>query len=116
MAVLTIGGVVVPTPTALTPSMYDITEGERDSTGTMHIDLICTKYKLECSWAALTQENMSKILNAIKPITFDVTFVDPESGSNKTINVYKGDRSMPFLKIENGNITYKDFKVNFVEL
>ena len=116
MAVLKIGGVEMPTPSSMSPMMYDITEAERDSTGTMHIDLVATKYKLECTWSYLTQEQMTKILNAIKPITFNISFIDPESGNNKTLNVYKGDRTIPVLRVVEGENTYKDFKVNFIEL
>lgn len=116
MAILTIGGVEMPTPSEMSPMMYDITEAERDSTGTMHIDLVATKYKLECAWSYLTQEQMTKVLNAIKPITFSVSFIDPESGSSKSINVYKGDRTIPILRVVDGKNTYKDFKVNFIEL
>lgn len=113
---LKVNGVEMPTPSGMTPMVYDITEAERDSTGTMHIDLIATKYKLECTWSYLTQEDMSKILSAIKSITFSITFIDPESGSEKTVSVYKGDRSIPILRVIDGENTYKDFKVNFVEL
>lgn len=113
---LKIGGVAMPTPSEMTPNIYDITEGERDSTGTMHIDLIATKYKLECKWNALSQANMTKILKAINPITFNVAFIDPVTGAEKTMNVYKGDRSTPVFKIVDGENVYKDFKINFIEL
>lgn len=113
---LKINGVLMPTPSEMTPSIYDITDGARDSTGTMHIDLIATKYKLECNWSILSQANMTKLLNAIKPITFNISFIDPETGLEKTIVVYKGDRSMPVLKITDGECVYKDFKINFIEL
>lgn len=116
MAVLKIGGAEMPVPSSMSPMMYDITEAERDSTGTMHIDLVATKYKLECTWAYLTQAQMTTILNAIKSITFSITFTDPETGSTKTMSVYKGDRSIPILRIVNGVNEYKDFKVNFIEL
>lgn len=113
---LKINGVLMPTPSEMTPNIYDITEGERDSTGTMHIDLIATKYKLECKWNVLSQENMTKILNATKSITFKVSFIDPVTALEKTITVYKGDRSIPILRIVNGENIYKDFKLNFIEL
>lgn len=113
---LKIGGVAMPTPSDMNSSIYDITDGERDSTGTMHIDLIATKYKLECQWSMLSQANMTKILKAIKPITFNVSFIDPVTGAEKTIKVYKGDRSIPIFRIKNGENIYKDFKVNFIEL
>ena len=113
---LKVNGVEMPTPSGMTPMMYDITEAERDSTGTMHIDLIATKYKVECTWSYLTQEDMTKLLKAIKSITFRITFTDPEDGNDKTVSVYKGDRSIPILRVVDGKNTYKDFKVNFIEL
>lgn len=113
---LKINGVAMPTPSEMTHSIYDITDGERDSTGTMHIDLIATKYKLECKWNVLTQANMTKILNTVNAITFSISFVDPVTGEEKTMNVYKGDRSIPIFKITNGENVYKDFKINFIEL
>lgn len=113
---LKIGGVDVPTPSELTVNIYDITEGERDSTGTMHIDLVATKYKVESKWNVLTQQQMTSILNAISAITFNVTFTDPTTGSLKTITAYKGDRSVPFMMVKDGVTYYKDFKVNFIEL
>ena len=111
-----IAGADIPAPTEITHSMYDITEGERDSTGTMHIDLIATKYKLQLKWGVLTKAEMSSILNLIKPITFSVTFDDPESGNEKTVNVYKGDRSIPVLIYKNGEPYYNGFSVNLIEL
>lgn len=111
-----IAGQKIPAPTEITPSMYDITDGERDSTGTMHIDLIATKYKLQLKWGVLTKAEISEILNLIKPITFSVTFDDPESSSEKTIQVYKGDRTIPTLLYKNNEPYYKDFAVNFIEL
>lgn len=113
---LKIGGVAMPTPSEMTPSIYDITDGERDSTGTMHIDLIATKYKLECKWNILNQANLTKILNATKNITFSISFIDPVTGTEKTINVYKGDISTPIFKIADGENIYKDFKINLIEL
>lgn len=111
-----IAGADIPAPTEITPSMYDITEGERDATGTMHIDLIATKYKLQLKWGILSKSEMSTILNAIKSITFSVTFDDPESGTEKTINVYKGDRSIPVLLYKDGDPYYNGFSINFIEL
>lgn len=114
--ILQINGVEMPTPSSLTVMEYDITEGERDSTGTMHLDLIATKNKVECSWKHLTQTEMSTILSAISQLTFSVGFVNPTSGSAKTATYYKGDRTIPVMRVVNGVNQYQDFKVNFVEM
>lgn len=117
MAVLKIGGVEMPTPSEMTPLEYDImNEAGRDAKGTMHFDYVCTKQKLECSWKYLSQNDMTKISNAIKAHVLKVTFIDPSTGSSQTLNMYKGDRSRPILKFESGKASYKDFKVNFIEM
>ncbi len=111
-----IAGADITAPIEIIPSMYDITEGERDSTGTMHLDLIATKYKLQLKWGVLSKNEMGALLSKIKPITFSVTFDDPESGSPKTITVYKGDRTIPVLIYKDGKPYYKDFALNLIEL
>lgn len=42
----------------------------------------------------LTSE-MSRILKAIEPIFFDITYPDPKEGKNVTMNVYVSDRTVP---------------------
>ena len=111
-----INGVEMPSPTGFIPMIMDITKAERNSQGKMFIELIATKYKLDVSWGVLTQEEITVLLTAIKPVSFTVTFLDPESGTDKTITCYKGDRSIPLLTYVGGVAQWKDFKVNFIEL
>lgn len=116
MSVLKISGGEMPSPSELTVNIYDITDGERDSTGTMHLDLIATKYKVEAKWNVLKQSDLAKILSAINKITFSVAFIDPTTGKEKTISAYKGDRNIPIMRVKGNDVYYKDFKVNFIEL
>ena len=105
-----------PSPDKITPSMYDITEGGRDATGKMHLDKIATKYKIQVEYGVLTSDEVKRILTSIKPLFFNITFDDPESGTTKTIEVYKGDRTIPTLfKDTSGKIYYKGLSFNLVE-
>ena len=105
-----------PAPDKITIDMYDITEGGRDSTGKNHLDLVATKYKVKLEYGVLTAEEISGILTSIKPLSFNITIDDPESGGDKTIEVYKGDRSMPILTYFNGQPCYSGFTVNLIEM
>lgn len=112
-----VNGVALPTPSSLTVSVFDIYDStDRDSTGTIHLDYIATKHKLECAWNFLTQEQMTMLLNAIRSISLTVAYIDPATGQEKVIEVYKGDRTIPVLDYVNNVMRYKDFKVNFIEL
>lgn len=112
-----INGIKIPSPNSYTPNIMDITKGERNSKGDMQIDLINKKYKLELSWNALEQDDMTALLNALEDnVTFQVEFIDPKSGKPKTATFYKGDRSMGMLDFINGAARWKDIKVNLIEV
>lgn len=106
----------IPAPVSYTPNLMDITNGERNSKGTMFIDLIAKKWKLELSWGVLKQEEMTMLLNALEDnITFNVTFINLY-GDTITRNFYKGDRKAGALFIQDGEVTWKDFSVNLIEV
>jgi len=113
--VLKIDGVAIPTPSDLTVGIMDISKAERNSAGTMVIDRIATKRKLELSWKYLSKENLSILLKALSPVFFTVTYLDPEDNATKTGTFYAGDRKAGALDYRNGNIRYKDIGVNLVE-
>ena len=114
---ITIGSTKVKNPSSLTVSLYDITEAERNAKGTMVIDLIARKYKLELTWSYLTQQELTEILNAIQTsITFKVSFTDPVTGNTISKTCYSGDRTAPMLSYSENSITWKDFKVNLIEV
>lgn len=115
MALIKINGVEIPTPSDYSVGIQDISKAERNANGTMIIERIATKRKLELSWKSLSKENLSKILNAVSPVFFQVEYVDPQDGGVKTGTFYCGDRKCPMLNFTNGVPKYKDVGFNFVE-
>ena len=111
-----INNVEMPSPISFTPMMMDITKAERNSQGKMFIEIIATKYKLDLVWGILTQSEMTMLLNALNPVSFNVTFLDPVTGADKTVACYKGDRTIPIASFVDGTAHWKDFKVNLIEL
>lgn len=106
----------IPAPVSYAPNLMDITNGERNSKGTMFIDLVAKKWKLELSWGVLTQEELTEILQALEAqITFSVTFIDLY-GKEQTKTFYKGDRKAGALLYKEGKVIWKDFSVNLIEV
>lgn len=113
---ISINNVKMPSPSSYTPNLMDITKGERNSKGTMFIDLITKKWKLELTWGILTQEEMRIILKELESgVTFEVTFIDLY-GDKQTRKFYKGDRKAGMILIKDGAVIWKDFSVNLIEV
>lgn len=106
----------IPSPTGYAPSLIDITNGERNSKGTMFLDLIAKKWKLELVWGLLTQEELNGILAPLDSgVTFNVTFLDLY-GNTVTKEFYKGDRRANGVLYKDGKMLWKDFSVNLIEV
>lgn len=106
---------LIPTPSDLSVGIMDLSKAERNARGTMIIERIATKRKLELSWKYLDKDTLSHLLKLISPVFFNVEYIDPESNSLKTGVFYSGDRNMGALDFKNGIVRYKDIKFNLVE-
>lgn len=94
-----------------------ITEGDRDSTGLLHIDLVARKKKLQLKWGILTQAEATALLNKFDELTtFDCTFLNPRTGKDYTIKAYCSDPTITLLFMQDGTPYYKDFELNIIEL
>lgn len=114
---ITVNSTRLPTPASMSINLYDITQAERNSKGTMFIDLIAKKWKIELDWSYLTQQDLQLILNALETsIVFPVTCINPQTGLHHTIQCYKGDRVMPVLQYSDDMPTWKDFKISLIEV
>ena len=105
----------------LTPSVYvvgieDIVKAERNLKGTMIIDRIATKRKLELSWNFLTQIQLSALLQAVSSVTFQVEYPDPQAGDMKTGIFYAGSKSAGAIDYKDGAVRWKDAKFNLIEI
>ncbi len=88
----------------------------RDLAGTMHITVIGSKVTLSISCVALSQENATALLAAIrKAPPFNVTYTDPTTGNNRTRPFYCGDRNCEFLMECNGVKWWKNIKFELIE-
>lgn len=115
MALVSIGGVALPTPAELQVGVMDISKAERNANGNMIIERIATKRKLFITYTYLTSSDLSLILQKIAPAYFNVSYLDPQTNSFKTGSFYCGDRNVGYVDYINGIARYKDFTFNLIE-
>ena len=115
MSLIKINGVDIPTPSSYSIGVQDLSNAERNANGTMIIERIATKIKIELAWSFLTKEQTSLILNTVSDVFFRVEYIDPVIGGYKSGTFYCGDRSIGLIDFKNGLPRYKDIKFNLVE-
>lgn len=115
MALISIGGVELPTPSDYGVGVQDISKAERNAQGTMIIERITTKKTLELNYSYLDSSDLSKILKAVSPTFFNVTYLDPVTNTQMTSSFYCGDRSVSLISFTNGVPKYKDMKFTLIE-
>lgn len=116
MAILNIAGVDVKDPKVFQVDIQDIDkESERNANGTMQRTRVAVKRKLTVEWGPLSNNEISKILNAVSGVFFNVKYPDPVTGSIATKTFYTGDRSAPVLRILNGVTRWEGLKTNLIE-
>lgn len=115
MALITIDGMAIPTPSNCSVGIQDLSKAERNALGTMIIERIATKRKLELSWAYLSRTDLATILNAVSPVFFTVQYMDPQTNANKSGVFYCGDRKCDMLDFKNSVPRYKDVSFSLIE-
>ena len=114
---LWINGVLAPLgKTKYKVGHMDITKAERNILGTMIIEIIAVKAKIELEWYLLSSSELSKLFGLIKPAQFPVKYFDPEIGDYTTKTFYKGDRSTGIVAFNNGEPYWKGSKFNLIEI
>ena len=112
---ITIGGVSIPTPSTYSISIQDLSKAERNANGSMIIERIATKRKLEMSWNYLSSSDLSSLLSKVAPVFFTVTYPDSVDGTTRSGTFYCGDRSSEAIDYISGTIRYKNVKFNLIE-
>ena len=115
MALIQIEGVDLPTPSDFSVSVIDLSNQERNANGNMIIERIATKISLGLSYSFLTAASLSNILDAVSPVFFNVTYVDPQTNVFKTGSFYCGDRNLGMLDYVGNIPRYKDIKFDLIE-
>lgn len=111
-----VNGISIKTPKKLAVGIYDVSKNaDRNAQGTILIDRVAVKRKLEMEWGALTNAEIAPILSAVTAVFFSVTYPDPQTSGNKTITCYVGDRTIPMYRMIGTTPMWEGLKMNFIE-
>lgn len=120
MAFLLVNGQELPPcKRGVSPIVTTVVDAGRNANGQVVAQKVGRdQYKIDTlEWPWLTAAQWSNILSLISNFFFNVTFTDPVTNSQITIQMYCGDRSAePYWVDENGTPThYRNCKVNFID-
>ena len=117
MALLSISGSTIPTPSKYEWSLQDVSVGDsgRDDTGKMYKGRIAQKVKIALEWAGKSPTVVSTVLAAFNPEYVEVTYFDPLTNSNQLKTFYVGDRSAPVKIWTTGNQIFETVAFDIIE-
>lgn len=91
-------------------------ESGRNANGDTVIDIVNSKHKVYVTLRHTTQAEMQSFLAAVSGFVMNITFLNPQTNTNKTITAYIGTPEPEYFTIRNDVIMYKPFSLNFIEL
>ena len=117
MAILFVNGQAVPSPSSMRVTVFDVSStADRNASGNVVIDRVGVKRKIELSWAWLSGEELSSLLNAVgQDVFFTAEYPDPLTGGMNSIVCYAGDRSTGVLRMEDGRPVWTKIEMNWIE-
>ena len=107
----------IKAPTDITVSPEILDKAERTVDGTMVIDIVGTKRKVDVSWEYLSKEDMTTLTKAIGGDKFaEIAFHDHSTGSLVTMTARsEGITYQPHYDWAKGKIMWKSVSVTFTE-
>ena len=113
---LKINGTDIPSPTDYTVSIMDLSNAERNANGTLIMERIATKRRIEVSYNYLSQAELSSLMSLVSTnVFFTVEYIDPMTGNDSTGIFYAGDRTSSAIDFRDGVMRYKDITFNMIE-
>lgn len=112
---ISINGVTIPAPTNYNVGIQDISKAERNARGTMIMEIIATKRKIDMTWMHLSKTQYQQLLDLVSNTFFDVRYPDPQTGTSRTGTFYVGDRTLGGLDYIDGVMHWRDCKFSVIE-
>lgn len=112
-----INGKAIKSPTEISISYEELDKAERTVDGTMVVDVIGTKRRVDVSWEYLSKEDMTVLANAVNSGIFTgVSFHDNTTGNIISITA-RGESLayMPQYNWSKGKLIWKTVSVIFRE-
>lgn len=117
MVFFKINGKVLKSPTEIAMSQEILDKTERTINGTMVVDIIGTKRKVDASWDYLSKEDMATLKQATSGNTFAaISFYDNTTSTMVTMDARTdGVTCQPHYDWSKGKIMWKSVTVSFRE-
>lgn len=117
MVFFKINGQTIKSPTELSVSPEILDKSERTVDGTMVVDIIGTKKKVDVSWEYLSKEDMTILATAVGNDKFtEIAFNDEKSGELITMTARsQGLNYQPYYNWSKGKLMWKSVSVSFKE-
>lgn len=115
MAVITVNGTALPSPTILSSAdeiIWSANTG-RVASGKMLGDVVAEKKTLDVTWEMLTESQAALIKNGLASGFFPIIFRD--FGSNVTITSYRSTMQKNHLGYVNNTYYYRTITVSIIE-
>ena len=118
--ILKVNGVFIKDPSKLEYQRYDLDSEEgsgRNQLGEMMRDRVAVKRKLVCQFPPMHDDEISKLLQAVKDEFITLEFPDPYLGRKDTMTCYVGDRTTPAYMYNHLEEMYlwEGLSMNFIE-
>lgn len=115
MAVLTVGGAAVASPTELKVGIFEVGSGEmRAASGAMVTDCVAVKRRLSLRWAHMTPVQLGSLLGRVSGAYFEAGYPDP-AGGMRTAQFRCGEISTGVLRMADGNPVWTDVTMEWTE-
>ena len=114
---ISISGAVMPSPDTYEVTISDLdASANRSSNGTLFRDRIAVKRTINLSWVSLTSEELSQILQAVSPVFFVVSYLDPQLNAPSAGTFYVSDRTQAVaMKQSDGSYKWGNVSFSLVE-
>lgn len=86
-----------------------------DGNDTMYKNRTSQKRKIQLSWNALKPEAVSQLLQIFNPEYLSVTYPDAMTGTDRTCEMYVGDRTAPIQQWFVGGRLYTKLSFDLIE-
>lgn len=112
-----INGKAIRAPTELAVSFETLDKAERTMDGTMVVDIIGTKRKVNVSWGYLSKEDMATLSKSVGSDMFtEITYPDDKTGDLVTmVTRSEGLTYQPHYDWAKSKIMWKSVSVTFTE-
>lgn len=97
---------------------YDLSlEAGRNANGTMHLSYLGEKYKIILKTSPIYQSELTELFSHIPMRAITVTFFNPFTGTNRTMQAYRGDRKVSMVyDLDGVGKLYDSVEFSLIEL